>query len=127
MSQSFTNQLTNANVYQGGTAVSVSNPLYVTSGGASTTGTNTSVAGTTTNSTTLLASNSSRLGATIFNSNTVGGGVILYVSLGSTCTPTNFTLEVAAGGYYEVPFGYTGIITGVFSSATGSANITETT
>jgi hypothetical protein len=90
----------------------------------SATGSNSSVASTTTNSTSILASNANRLGATIYQDDTVS---YLYISLGSTCTPTNFTIKIAPGGYYEVPFGYTGAITGVWSAATGSARITELT
>ena len=93
----------------------------------STTGANTSVAGTTTNSTTILASNASRRGATIFNDNTVASATLLYISLGSVCTPTNFTALINPLSYYEVPFEYAGIITGVFSAATGNVRLTEIT
>ena len=30
-----------------------------------------------------------------------------------------------AGAYYEIPFGYTGIITGIWASVTGGLNVTE--
>lgn len=73
---------------------------------------------------TLLASNANRLGATIYNDSTVA----LYVKLGATASTTSFTIKMAADAYYEVPFGYTGIIDGIWASdASGSARITELT
>jgi hypothetical protein len=87
------------------------------------TGTTTSVADTA-SSTTLLASNAARLGATIFNDSTE----VLYVKLGATASLTSFAVRLEANGYYEVPFGYTGIIDGIWSSnASGSARICELT
>jgi hypothetical protein len=91
-----------------------------------TTGANSSVAATVTPSTTLLASNANRLGATIYNDDTAVGAT-LYVSLGATCTTTNFTEAILPTELFLVPFGYTGVITGVWSAATGSARITELT
>lgn len=86
-------------------------------------GTNSSVAGST-SQVTLLAANASRKGATIYNDSTLNA---LKISLGATVTGTSFTAVIASTGYYEVPFGYTGIITGVFNTATGAARITELT
>lgn len=75
----------------------------------------------------LLASNANRLGATIFNEDTVSTGATLKVKLGATASATSFTVAIVAQGYYEVPFGYTGAIDGIASAATGSARITELT
>lgn len=89
-----------------------------------TTGTNSSVAGTVTASTTLLAANTARLGASIYNDSSA----VLYVSLGATCTTTSFTVIVPPSGFYEStpPANpYVGIITGVWASATGNARVTE--
>lgn len=72
---------------------------------------------------TLLASNSDRVGATIYNDSTVA----LYVKLGAAASTTSFTIKMAADGYYEVPFGYTGVIDGIWVSATGNARIVEIT
>ena len=77
-------------------------------------------------SVTLLAANAERLGATIVNDSTA----ILYVKFGSAATTTSYTVMLAGtassiAAYYEVPFGYTGIITGIWASATGSARVTE--
>lgn len=72
-------------------------------------------------SVTLLSSNISRKGATIWNNSTA----ILYVKFGSTASATSCTVKMVADAYYEVPFGYTGIITGIWASATGNARVTE--
>jgi hypothetical protein len=75
-------------------------------------------------SVTLLASNTSRLAASIFNDSTSA----LYVKLGVTASATSFTVKVLAGGYFELPHPcYTGVIDGVWDSATGTARVTEST
>lgn len=80
----------------------------------------TSVAGSA-SSVTLLVSNANRLGATVYNDSTA----ILYVKLGATASTTSFTLKVFPEGYVEIPAYYTGVIDGIWASATGSARITE--
>lgn len=80
----------------------------------------TSVAGSATN-VTLLAANAARRGAAVFNDSTA----ILYLKLGATASSTSHTVQVAASAYYEVPFDYTGIVDGLWASATGSARVTE--
>lgn len=82
----------------------------------------TSVAASATN-VTLLAANANRLGATVYNDSSVN----LFLKLGATASTTSFTVKLAAAGYYEVPFNYTGIIDGLWDSATGSARLTELT
>ena len=47
------------------------------------------------------------------------------MKLGSSVSTSSFTLKMAASGYYEVPFNYTGGIYGIWSSATGKAYMTE--
>lgn len=74
----------------------------------------------------LLTVNTSRKGATIYNDSTA----IMYLLLGPGASTTNFTTALygnstGVGGYYETPFGYTGVITAVWASATGSARVTE--
>jgi hypothetical protein len=99
-------------------------PTYHSSATATTTAT-TVVAATTT----ILASNTARKGATIYNDATAHS----HIKLGSGATTTDFTRVLAAvatnvGGYYEVPFGYTGIITAYLGAAgTGSWRVTEIT
>ena len=76
---------------------------------------------------TILAANSARLGAIITNSSTA----ILYLRYSATAAAIssgNYTVSVAITlGTHEVPFGYTGAITGIWASANGFANVTEIT
>lgn len=72
---------------------------------------------------TVIASNSSRIGATVYNDS----AAYLYLKLGTTASATSFTIKIDPSGYYEVPFGYTGIIDGLWASANGSARVTELT
>lgn len=73
---------------------------------------------------TILASNALRRGASVFNDSTA----LLYLLLASaTSSTTVHSVQVKAGGYFEVPFGYTGIIKGIWASATGAARIMEYT
>ncbi len=95
-------------------------PTVMTSA-TSSTGTVTSVANSTSTGT-LLASNASRLGATLYNDDTAA---ILKIKLGTAASTSSFTYAMPPGGYFEVPFGYTGIVTGIASVATGNARITE--
>lgn len=71
----------------------------------------------------LLASNANRLGATFYNDSTQ----ILYLKLGATASATSYTVQLAAGSYYELPTPhlYTGAIDGIWASANGNARITE--
>lgn len=73
--------------------------------------------------TVLLASNPARMGATIFNLSTQ----VCYVKLGTTASATSFTVRMSANSYYEVPFGYTGIISGIWAAVNGNAYVTEFT
>lgn len=76
---------------------------------------------------TILAANANRLGATIANNSTS----ILYLTLGASSTSTAFTATLAplatgVAAYYEVPFRYTGIITGQHGTASnGAVCVTE--
>lgn len=88
----------------------------------SSTGSSTSVAGST-SLITLLAANTSRLGATVFNDSTAN----IFVNLGNSASMTNYTVRMKPLSYFETPFGYTGIITAVFDAANGFARITEIT
>lgn len=72
----------------------------------------------------VLAANTARKGATIFNESTA----ILYLGLGTTAvSTTSYTVQVPAGGYYEVPFSFSGQIRGYWAAANGSARVTELT
>lgn len=74
-----------------------------------------------TSSTELLDENTNRLGATVYNDSSAD----LYLKLGSAASTTSFTVKMVAQSYYEVPFGYTGAIYGIWSAATGAARIME--
>lgn len=100
----------------------------VSTGDAPTTGTITSVNDAAT-STTILAANASRKGATVFNDSTA----VLYLALSdTTASATAYTVQILAGGYYELPVCdggvYTGKIVGIWASdASGAARVTELT
>lgn len=70
---------------------------------------------------TLLAANAARRLATIFNESTS----VLYIKFGATASITSYTTQIPAGGYYEVPGFYSGIIDGIWASANGAAQVTE--
>ncbi|MDZ8096785.1 MAG: hypothetical protein RMZ42_33325, partial [Nostoc sp. DedQUE05] len=99
------------------------NPASVTvTESTSGTSTPTTVASST-SSQTILAANSNRKGATIWNDSTA----ILYLEFGATAATNAFTAKLLAGGYYEVPFHYTGVISGIWSAANGNALVRELT
>jgi hypothetical protein len=76
---------------------------------------------------TLLASNTARIGACIMNDSSA----VLYLKLGAAASTSSWTARLGAndangnGGYYEVPFGYSGIITGLWSALAGACAVTE--
>lgn len=92
----------------------------------SSTATKANVAGSA-SSVTLLAANTARRGAIITNDSSA----VLYIDLtGGTASTTSYSVVLggsAAAPFegYEVPFGYTGLITGIWASATGNARVTE--
>lgn len=110
---------------------SMSNPIYVsgavdviynTNPGA----TVTSVLSSATVITLLSASTGNRRGVMMFYNGTKN----LFVKLGTGASLTSFSFRMAAKSYYELPFNYTGIITGIWDSAGGAdnfVNITEIT
>jgi len=110
----------------GGTYVDVKatpSGALVTAPASPTANARTSVAGAAVD-TLILASNTSRLGATVFNDSTA----ILYLALGTAAASlTDYTVQMVAKAYYEVPYNYTGQIRGIWASATGSARIGELT
>jgi hypothetical protein len=72
----------------------------------------------------LQASNTARIGWSVYNDSTA----TLYVNFGATASATAFTVLVGPGGFYEMPqVVYTGAINGIWSSATGTARVTELT
>lgn len=74
-------------------------------------------------SVTVLAANTSRKKYCVYNDSTA----VLYLDLsGGTASATSFTVLVPGGGFYEnsLPVG-TGLITGIWATATGAARVTE--
>lgn len=59
---------------------------------------------------------------TIFNDSTA----VLYVKFGATASTTSYTVQIAAGGYYEFPQPtYCGQVDGIWASANGAARLTS--
>lgn len=91
--------------------------------GRPSTGTTTSVASSAT-PVTILAANAGRFGASVYNESTA----ILYLLLGAgTASATVYTVQLTSGQFYEVPYGFTGILTGLWATANGNARVTEFT
>lgn len=99
------------------------NPLLVLNARAATS-TLTNVTASASN-VTVLALNANRKAATIYNDSTA----TLYLKWGATASATSFTVLILGGSYYELPGPtvYTGILDGIWSSATGAARVTELT
>lgn len=72
---------------------------------------------------TLLAANTARLAAIIYNDSTVS----LFIKLGGAAGADDFTYELLSKGYYAVPAVWKGSIHGLWASATGAARVTEMT
>lgn len=73
-------------------------------------------------SVTLRAASAARKGLAIYNDSTAQ----LFLLLGAgPASATAFTIEMDPSSYYEVPFNYTGIVTGVWSAVDGAARVTE--
>lgn len=61
---------------------------------------------------------------TIFNDSTA----VLYVKFGATASASSYTVQIAAGGYYEFPCPgdvYGGQVDGIWASANGNARVTS--
>lgn len=75
-------------------------------------------------SVTILAANAARRHAYIVND----GNKTLFLAFAATASLTAYTVAVSSRGTFELPKdGYTGIITGIWDSANGSARVTEVT
>lgn len=102
--------------------VSATNPIPIKERRAATSAV-TSVAGSL-SSVTVLSSNANRLGAYVWNDSAVA----LYLKLGATASTSSFTVYMLPGAFYELPHPcYTGVIDGIWVSATGFARVTEIT
>lgn len=73
-------------------------------------------------SVTLKAVNTGRRTLSIFNDS----GAVLYVKYGTTASTTDYSVQVAAGAYFEAPQPcYRGRVDGIWASADGAAQVTE--
>jgi hypothetical protein len=85
--------------------------------------THTSIASAAT-STSLLAANAARKGGSIFN--TDANALCIRMDGGTATTTTGFDIRLIQNTYIEIPFGYTGPITGIWETdGAGTANIAE--
>lgn len=69
----------------------------------------------------LLTAKTNRRAAFVFNDSSS----ILYLKLATNAAQNSFTRKVAAQEFVEIPANYSGIVTGVWATADGSALITE--
>lgn len=69
----------------------------------------------------ILGVNTNRKGAIVFNDSTA----ILRLKCAETVTPASFTVKIPSQVYWELPFTYTGAISGVWEAANGFALVTE--
>lgn len=89
--------------------------------------TSSSIRAATLNSTpfSLFVANSNRKGLTVSNSSLSNAA---YIMLGPSASYTNYSARIPPNGYYEVPYNYTGLITGATSgSKTASVVAVEVT
>lgn len=101
------------------TDVSSASPLPVIQRASTPTLSNVAASAT---SVTLLAANTSRRSALVFNDSSSR----LYLKFGSAASVTSFTTWLEPYQLYELPLPvYDGIITGLWTTATGTARVTE--
>lgn len=71
--------------------------------------------------TTLSLSDPTRRGLAIYNNSSSE----MFIKLGAGATSTSFTFRAGTNSYFEVPFNYTGLVTGFWTTANGAALVTE--
>lgn len=76
---------------------------------------------------TLLATNALRLGYSIFNSSTKDTLYVLAHEAAGPVSPTLFTVALCPGGYFEDPYHYTDLVTGVWGSVADPATLAMVT
>jgi hypothetical protein len=71
---------------------------------------------------TVLAANGGANGRAVYNDSTA----VLYLKFGTTASTTSYTVQLAAGAYYEFPQPlYAGQVDGIWAAANGFARTTE--
>lgn len=98
-------------------------PLYSTPQPITSTIATPSTVAASTASVELLPENSARKGAQFWNTSPS----TLFVRLGGVASATSYSFQMGTGDYFEVPFGYTGAIDGIWLSANGNVLVTELT
>lgn len=71
----------------------------------------------------ILSANTARKGATIYNN----AGTTVFVELGTPVSTSVFTLKMVDQSYYEVPYGWTGVVAGISTSNAGVITVSELT
>jgi hypothetical protein len=117
LSQSILNQFI---AYSNGDSMPLFHAPQATSATVAATASVTTVASSTT-AVELLPENADRKHFGVFNLSTS----VLYLALGEVASASNFTAILEANDYYEPPCAYTGIVSGVWIAANGSAKLTE--
>ena len=70
---------------------------------------------------TILAAGAHAGGRAVFNDSTA----VLYLKFGATASATSYTVQLAAGAYYEFPQPvYSGQVDGIWAAANGFARVT---
>jgi hypothetical protein len=73
-------------------------------------------------SVTLFSATAGVKGRAIYNDSTQ----VLYLKFGATASATSYTVQLAAGDYYEFPHPcYGGVVDGIWASANGNARTTQ--
>lgn len=71
----------------------------------------------------VMNANANRLGATIYND----AGTTVFIKLGTAATTSVYTVAMVDDSYYEVPYGWKGVVAGISASNAGRINVTELT
>jgi hypothetical protein len=73
-------------------------------------------------SVTLFAASGSVKGRAVYNDSTA----VLYLKFGTSASSSSYTVQLAAGAYYEFPQpAYGGVVDGIWASANGNARTTQ--
>lgn len=71
----------------------------------------------------IMSANVNRRGGTIYNNSST----VAFVQLGTVVTTSMYTVKMVDQSYYELPFGYTGVVGGITASNAGVLTVTELT
>lgn len=71
----------------------------------------------------VMNANQNRKGGTIYNN----AGTTVLIKLGTAATTSVYTVKMVDQSYYELPFGYVGVVAGISASNAGILTVTEIT